>query len=301
MKNVVKRQTGKNALSLITDCAMTERMISSRQRVRPGLNTSNHSRARSSRRDRLRSNQSFTNNEKRFRTPSRLNYKIPTLTSKYQQRSGSWNRKRSDVRLKYKLKESNADNVNNTLNISDKGISGQGVLKNNLTVLIMTLNDTNQLKDVLSTLTPQTREINNNLQRLNQNLSPANTGLGHYILQSPTQIKDSMTLNTHRIECNAKPQEINGQTLEAKRHNKSIFSNLNSKNFKEKFRINPKKVNIHKIKKQPNLTDTHQQMQQNKQRVKSANVIARRAQRPASGAALQNGKSQSIIYRFKQY
>lgn len=101
----------------------------------------------------------------------------------------------------------------------------------------MTLNNTNQLYDLLGTLTPQ-------LQGYNQ-------GSAMHSLRNPNKIKDSLTLNTHRVQQHPNsPGEI--QLNDSRKHNNSILSRLSPTNAQEKIGIIPEGVNLQNLKKRFN-------------------------------------------------
>lgn len=148
-------------------------------------------------RQRVGNNQGFSIT-KRFKTPSRLDRGTPFTFHDNRVRCTSSNRRRSEFRFKNQNTEKVGDH---TLNVSDGAINSQGLQNNkNLTVLIMTLNDTKQLFDVLGTLTPQANELGPNIQILQRNISPPSATIDpKTYMRSPCRIKDSMTLNTQRI------------------------------------------------------------------------------------------------------
>lgn len=115
-----------------------------------------------------------------------------------------------------------------------------------MTVLIMTLNNNNQLFDVLDKLSPQANDPNVQIYRGNDCYSfKGNMNQ----TQSPSKIKDSLTLNTQRLNAVNEEKNTLNSTTNKKAHNRSNFQNLNNKNRKEKSQINPQKVNLHNLKK----------------------------------------------------
>lgn len=78
-------------------------------------------------------------------------------------------------------------------------MSGQGRIANDqkMTLLIMTLNDNQQLLDVLGTLSPHLQ--NQNIAMMNSNITPSNLRLKNKLVLSPGLVKDSLILNTQRV------------------------------------------------------------------------------------------------------
>jgi hypothetical protein len=157
--------------------------------------------------------------------------------SKYQQRSGSCIRKRDEVTVRFGNKNTSRVRFHNTINFNEDAISGQGVPNstNNLTVMIMTLNDMDQLKDVLNSLAPQTANCGSNIQILNKHFSPTNECMTHKQLSPPKKIRDSLKLNTHRIK-NKEKDKIHPKII-SKLQAKSIHKNLSKLNKKEFLKI----------------------------------------------------------------
>lgn len=61
----------------------------------------------------------------------------------------------------------------------------------------MTLNDNQQLLDVLGTLSPHIQ--NQNIAMMRPNITPSNLRLNNKFVLSPGLIKDSLILNTQRV------------------------------------------------------------------------------------------------------
>jgi hypothetical protein len=84
----------------------------------------------------------------------------------------------------------------------------------NMTLMIMTLNDNQQLLDVLDTLSPHLQ--NQNLAILKPNVTPNNMILNQRMFNSPGLVTDSLKLNTQRMnkanKIKSKPKLTNIQT-----------------------------------------------------------------------------------------
>lgn len=178
---------------------------------------------------------------KRFKTPNSLDRATPCISRDYRIRSGSCNRRRSDVRFKYNTNTTGIiqNKLNNTLNISDGAISGQGVPDKNMTVLIMTLNNTKQLFDMLGTLTPQAQGSNLSIRYQNFGIPNSAVNVHPQGIKSPSKIKDSLTLNSQRFQGRV------DNIVSGERKNKTLISRLTKSNVKS---IKPKKVQLHNLK-----------------------------------------------------
>ena len=156
---------------------------------------------------------------RRFKTPSRIESRTPSFYNDQKFRSKSNVRRRSENRTNGSGTSKDLSNFRSRPVSSQNNVfSGQFALKpdkndKNLTVLIMTLNDTNQLADVLNTITPNVKSLTShtpnigilsNLQtEAKGSISPDKTdtgGLQNYLKKSPVRIKDSLCLKSHRLK-----------------------------------------------------------------------------------------------------
>ncbi|CAI2378806.1 unnamed protein product [Moneuplotes crassus] len=103
---------------------------------------------------------------KRFKTPSNIDRRTPMLKELFQ-RGGSRMRRKSETRLNTRRKPiPNSTMTINASNLNQKQRNGQG---NNMTVVIMALENTQQLLDVLGNITPAMRDMpNSTTSRENQ-------------------------------------------------------------------------------------------------------------------------------------